>query len=289
MRAIFVGLARDSAAHLPAVLKNIELLAMEFSESAYMFVENDSRDNTKQILSTWGSTRRNVCIVNLDGLMNVKARTIRIEIARNTYREMILSDSFYHGFDCIVVLDLDDINSQPFEVDGFRQAMDFLMKRDDVAAVCSNQRGPYYDLWALRHHELCPTDVWEDVFDSVNADGAAEQASFDRHFKSRQITISEDAAPIQVDSAFGGVGVYRVVDFLKNKSPYVGSKIKRVRSAATKSAGLMRWQMCEHVSFNYGFKALNKAIYIIPAFINLRAHSYIVEPSSYRGLIGEIF
>ena len=52
MSAVFVGLARDCGAVLPANLWRIEEMGRQFRSWSAVVVENDSTDNTKVILDT---------------------------------------------------------------------------------------------------------------------------------------------------------------------------------------------------------------------------------------------
>jgi hypothetical protein len=56
--AVFVGCARDCEAHLDGVLANIRRAAAQFSQVAFIFVENDSVDATATRLRAFGSTQR---------------------------------------------------------------------------------------------------------------------------------------------------------------------------------------------------------------------------------------
>jgi hypothetical protein len=49
-RAVTVGWARDCEIFLPAVLQNIARIANLYSQTAFVFVENDSTDNTRGML-----------------------------------------------------------------------------------------------------------------------------------------------------------------------------------------------------------------------------------------------
>ena len=52
-KIIFTGAVQNAENYLPAVIMNIENLTKLFSEAAYIFIENDSTDNTKKILKDW--------------------------------------------------------------------------------------------------------------------------------------------------------------------------------------------------------------------------------------------
>src|SRR5262245_26517750 len=138
LRAVFVGCARDCSLHLPAVLANIERMAARFADSAYVFIENDSKDATKQLLAEWVRRRRNASVLSLDGLGSEPVRTRRLELARNCYVEAIRADPGLRGFDVILVLDLDDVNSSVLNPEALERALSFLTAERERVAVFAN-------------------------------------------------------------------------------------------------------------------------------------------------------
>jgi hypothetical protein len=66
--AVIVGCARDCAIFLPAVLKNVSTIANLYSQAAFVFVENDSADDTPRILRQWLSKRACSFLICLNGL-----------------------------------------------------------------------------------------------------------------------------------------------------------------------------------------------------------------------------
>lgn len=89
------------------MLKNLDNISKLASEVAYIFIENDSVDTTKTDLRAWGSDKSNFNLVSLDGLSQILVRTVRLEIVRNTYLELIKTDSKLRNFDFVVILDID--------------------------------------------------------------------------------------------------------------------------------------------------------------------------------------
>ena len=52
-KAVFTGCVRNCEHWLPKVLINIEKYSSYFSKSHFIFIENDSTDNTKEILDEY--------------------------------------------------------------------------------------------------------------------------------------------------------------------------------------------------------------------------------------------
>jgi hypothetical protein len=247
-------------------------MAQLFKESAYIFVENDSRDSSKEQLQSWCANKENARIVSLDGLAAVcSEHTVRIATARNEYLKIVKSE--YKNFDYMIVLDCDNVSVQTIEGDLIRRAIEFLDREPQSAAVFSNSKGHYYDLWALRHNALCPDDVWEAVCDFALNKAASDNEAYEAVFRKRLFQMDSNEASVEVESAFGGLGIYKITSVLRNDSIYVGSKRKVVPNSFITSsnvAGTMEvgWQLCEHVSFNAGFKANGEKLFILPYLIN---------------------
>lgn len=267
-KIVFIGLVQNCAQFLPAVLRNIENMSSLASESAFLFLENDSTDNSKAVLNNWGNGRANFTLLNFDGLNQLGVRTVKLEILRNAYVEYLRSNKKLHDFDFVVMVDMDDVGTWPIDLNELKKAMEHLESDSRNAAVFANQLGIYYDVWALRHKELCPGDAWEEVIDYKNAHPTlSDEEVFNQTFKKRIHSISSTDAPIEVDSAFGGLGIYKLSYILKNPNPYLGSTLKSLPSTDG-SFKISRRQYCEHVHFHAGIRHLGGKLIIWPALIN---------------------
>ena len=267
-KILFIGLAQNCAQHLPTVLRNIENMATLAAESAFLFLENDSTDNTKAILNGWGTGRPNFTLLNFDGLNGVAVRTVKLEILRNAYVECLRTYKNLKDFDLVVLIDMDDAGTWPIDLTEMAKAIHYLQADPQRAAIFANQIGSYYDVWALRHKEFCPGDAWEEVIDyKASHPTVTDEEAFNQTFKKRIHTFLPTAEPFEVDSAFGGLGIYRMSYILKNPNPYLGSKIK---SLPTPNGifKVSRRQFCEHVHFHAGIRTLGGKLFIWPALIN---------------------
>src|SRR5579872_5449996 len=160
-RALFVACARNCASWLPRALNNFERMAEIYSAAAFLFFENDSTDSTKEILQAWCSSAADRRLMTFDGLAKCcPVRTLRLAMLRNRHLALLREEcsDFEH---LVVVVDCDDVNAGDFDADAFRRAVEFLESDDRHAGIFAAQDGLYYDLWALRHPELCPGDLWE--------------------------------------------------------------------------------------------------------------------------------
>ena len=284
LKIVFAGTAQNCSAYLPKTLNNIEDITSLCLESGYVFIENDSSDNTKDILQNWGNNRSNFHLINLDGLNQTPIRTLRLELARNTYLEFIKNHPILRNYDFLIVLDMDDVGAYAVNLQVIRAGIDFLQSSSDIAAIFANQNGTYNDMWALRHTSLCPNDPWEEVLDYSIAYGCSDEESFGRTFFNRICAFDPNLPPIEVNSAFGGIGIYKMGFVIRNPNPYLGSKIK-ILSDGTKSIHVARWQVCEHVHFHRGIRAQNGKLFIFPRLLTGKNDGLTFPPSAFRHML----
>jgi Glycosyl transferase family 2 len=280
--AVFVGCAKDCAKQLRGVCENIDRLAGLFSRSAFVFVENDSTDGTKDVLQAWVRGHPTARLITRDGLAaSCRVRTIRLAKLRNAYLRHVRYKA--RGFDYLIVLDCDEANEMPISCTSFTRAVEFLAQDSRRAAVFANQLGTYYDMWALRHSQLCPNDIWEEALDHIIRFGASDAAAHRETLGKRAFTLDPNEQPFQVESAFGGLGIYKVSSVLRNSARYWGYKRKVL--ASRKGPTEFGLQVCEHVSFNEGFRHNGEQLFILPFLINRECRELQFPPSGYRSII----
>jgi hypothetical protein len=284
LKVVFAACMRDCAIWLPSVLRNIEQLSSLFDEAAYIFIENDSKDASKQITADWCNKRSNAHLISLDGLSSRQpVRTIRLADARREYIAAL--KTHFSDYSYLIVIDCDEVNSSPIDTQSVSRAVSFLESKISCAGVFSNQIGPYYDLWALRHRERCPRDVWEEVLDCATSLQLSDEEAFNRIFSRRVFSLPLNAEPLEVDSAFGGLGIYKISSVLRNRRDFIGFKKKQIFTGSTYIE--IGWQVCEHVSFNGGFREQDERLFILPYLVNDQATGghFQFPPSSFRGMM----
>lgn len=280
-KIVFAGVVQNASHFLPAILNNIERISSLASEAGYVFVENDSTDGTKLDLQNWGLTKENFQLISLDGLNQITARTVRLELLRNTYIEFIRQSPKLSKFEYLVIMDMDDIGVYPIDEAVFSEALNFLESAPIRAAVFANQLGTYYDMWALRSNELCPNDIWEEVLDYAHEYKVTDEEAFAETFAKKILTINPKNKHISVDSAFGGFGIYKMKFINANQNPYIGSKVKILRDESGQPV-VLRTQICEHVHFHLGIRACGGEMYIFPSLINGKNFGVTFPPSAFR-------
>jgi hypothetical protein len=236
------------------------------------------------MLKDWGGSKSNFHFISFDGMKAIPARTVRLEMIRNAYIETIRHYAELRDFDYLVVLDMDDVGMHLIDVQDLSSVIEFLNASATRAAVFANQRGIYYDMWALRHPTQCPGDIWEDVLDYVIKHKCSDEVAFAETFGKRIFSIEESLEPIKVDSAFGGFGIYKMKYVLNNPNPYLGSKTKIVPLDDGNSC-YAKWQICEHVHFHAGIKSQGGEMFIYPKLINGVNSGMRFPPSAFRGML----
>lgn len=253
--AIFAGCARNCGLYLGQVLANVERMAALYAKAVFVFVENDSEDDSKILLLKWLNSRANGTLLDLDGLAVTEPnRTSRLAYARNAYLDFI-RNSPYVDYNELVVLDFDDVNATPLDLVAFAAASDFLQDNVQTAGVFANSKPVYFDIWALRHPTWCPGDCWAEV--RAHRDSWA--GAVERFVYERQIAVDPSLPPIDVASAFGGLGIYRLEKVLPFR--YVG-----VTSDGTEA--------CEHVSLNLQLNRSGR-LFIFPALQNSAPQAHL--------------
>jgi hypothetical protein len=247
-RAVFTGVARDCARHLPRVLENLDRRARIYERSRFVFVVSDCIDDTAKILGAWlRDGDRDGTLIDLGTLVPaLPRRTERIAHARNAGLEAIAGGAAFG--DHLVVVDLDDVLVRPVSGEGFRTAVAWLDGAPSRAAVFANAMPRYYDVWALRHDRWCPGDCWHPIW-GRHAGESFEAAKF-REVFARQIVLPPDLPPVAVRSAFGGLGIYRLPIALQARYGGIDAQGREVS---------------EHVAFNAAIHAAGGTLHIVPA------------------------
>jgi hypothetical protein len=237
---IIVGCARNIEQYLNNTLAKINMLKELFKSTKVIIFENDSTDNTLNILKDW----ENKNIIKLITEKNVPGlRTERLAHARNT----LYNEAMKHNFDLLIVMDLDNVIELLSE-EGILSCFDI---KEDWAMLGGNQLGNYYDVWALRTYDDWMPFDWVECY-------YIEKKSRYYCFLSRLINIPVNSNPIKVKSCFGGIGIYK----------------KKYLDNCTYGNGLQgpknnKYEICEHVTFNECIIKNGGSIYINPKLITM--------------------
>ena len=244
---VVVGCVRNGARTLRRALETLARATEGFANVQFLVIESDSTDSTLAELARLREQSEHFQFISLGALAErIPARTERIAHCRNRYLEELRNNPRYASADYVMVADLDGVNS-----DLRREAVATCWSKDvpwDV--VTANQRDAYYDIWALRHADWCPVDCHSqyarlrEIFERPRALAIA--------IHSRMVRLSPRAAWIEVDSAFGGLAIYR-------REALLAGNYSGVQAGES---------VCEHVPLHAQLRAQGFRIFINPALIN---------------------
>jgi len=223
--------------------------AFQAARQIYWFiVESDSSDKTLEVLTSLERELPNFHFRSLGNLAeSIPKRTARISCCRNACLDELDSNPLYSTIDLVVVADLDGVNNLLTS-----EAVESCFIRSDWDVCTANQRGPYYDIWALRHPIWNANDCLKQ-FEFLRQSGVHGELAAWVSVYGKMITISESADWIPVDSAFGGLGIYR------------RAILSGARYAGTDENGD---EICEHVVLHNQLRAKGARIFINPRLIN---------------------
>lgn len=267
-KVVIVGLVRNCEFSILKEYSRIISACSSLEVVESFFVESDSSDNSLLILQEMRKEFQNFYYVSLGNLVSkIPHRIERIRFCRNEYVKYIREVSKLKSFDYVLVADMDGINSALT-----KHAINSCFLAKDWDGLFSNQLFGVSDLLALRAKNWLEEDYLIELersridlrkaTQSQNFIGKIRQfIRYDRTRKEiiykrmRYVGISRKLIP--VNSAFGGIGLYKTWCFLQ--ADYQEFKPSHE---------------CEHVTFHRKLKSLGAEMYINPRFINSIFNTY---------------
>lgn len=218
MKVVICGLTKDDEPILPLTIARIEKTGCFFRDYRVIVYENDSRDNTLDLLKKWEVTNPKVTIIaeSISGTEIMQwSRTEKLAHFRNRYLQQIKEDKEYATFDFVIVVDMDLKGG--WSNDGI--ATSFARLDWDIVAANSigyhNLRKTYYDMFAL-----LPKNIFKNGF-VYKIFGEGWQ-------------LHRGDPLIRIQSGFGGLALYRKEAIMSRQ--YSGS--------------IEGERVCEHISLN---------------------------------------
>lgn len=216
----------------------------------WLLIESDSDDRSVAELESLSKTIDNFNFITLGVLANqIPIHTERLATCRNKYLSEISNNKKYEQVKFVLMADFDGINNRISA-----QAIASCFERHDWDVCTANQLGPYYDIYALRAENWSPNNCYQHKNYLIKQGWSRRHAHFNAVY-SRMIVIPTDADWIAVDSAFGGLGIYK------------RDVIVNLKYQATDENGVA---ICEHVGFHKAIKNNGYQIFINPRLINAR-------------------
>ena len=262
---VICGVARNCARSIERDIRNLQRAASLFRRVQVLVVESDSSDNTLALLQALSARDPAVRCISLGHLRERHPkRTERIAMARNACLDELAANPLYAAASHMVMVDLDGMCRHLT-----RAALASCWAADAPPwDMCgANQGDYYYDVWTIRHPQWCPGDCWREhelLVPLLGKAAADEVALF-----SRMVHIAPTRPWIEVDSAFGGLAIYR-----------------RASIGAARYVGLDEQgrEVCDHVGLHLAMRAAGRRIFINPALINARSTQHAGRKKFWRTL-----
>jgi hypothetical protein len=235
------------------------------------FVESDSSDKSVDILESLSNRKPRLHFESLGSLETViPDRIERIRFCRNRYIDFIRKNYRNDEIDFVIVADMDGINSAITKF-----SINSCLKNDNWDGLFSNQLFGVSDLLALRAENWVQGDYLFELEQSrVQLRLLPESHKWSwrivqwlRYDRTRKIVIYDrmkcvgmGRKLIPVNSAFGGIGIYKSWCFFS--ADYSNDEPT---------------QECEHVSFHKHLKILGARLYLNPRFVNSIVNTYNIN------------
>ena len=249
---LIAGPARNIAAYINQELEGLYQAMHNFKCIHGLVVESDSDDDTTQQLAALKLRLPNFNYISFGRLIKqIPMRTARLAYARNRIVTEVKDNPRYAKVDFIAMADLDGINRH-ISAQSIAQCWEVAEEWDVITA---NQANTYYDVWTLRHRDWSPVDCMVQMhkLEPILGESAAQNLAV----QAKQVHLSTNQGMIEVDSAFGGLGIYRRAAFLAGR--YSG-----VNTAEQEES--------DHIAFHADLRKQGYRIYINSALINSSHH-----------------
>ncbi len=264
-KILVVGLARNCAGSICEVTSALKRSFAAASDVKMLVIESDSSDCTVELLDGLQEKDPSFSYASLGCLSQCfPKRTERLAICRNKYLDIIRSSPEYSGLDYVVVADLDGMNLPLTS-----GAVESCWTSHEWDVCAANQAGPYYDIWALRHPIWCPSDALEQSR-MLQRYGLSEYAATYACVTSKMVRIPVDHDWIEVESAFGGLALYKASSLMSGS--YIG-------------LNSLGDEMCEHVSLHRAIRSAGGRIFINPRLVNHGTSEHVTNASVGRLLV----
>ncbi|MDB9772158.1 hypothetical protein OAC11_05085 [Alphaproteobacteria bacterium] len=254
---LIVGTVRNCQSTITSEVRHLNQVFVGAAQVRWLLVESDSDDNTLDCLS---SLKTEVGLFDYLAMGRLKdqfpERARRIAVCRDAYVKEIQRRPEYSEVDYVVVADLDGMCR-----DLTAESVESCWSRNDWLACFGNQPKGYYDLWALRHESWSPKDPFRTYRELVTL-GVKPAIAYKTSVIDKILKIETNIPWIAVESAFGGLGIYRIEAF---------------KHADYSVDGEYPADTCEHTTFNRKLGVSSSKLYINPSLVNIQYSNHVTQ------------
>jgi hypothetical protein len=209
LNVIIYGTIRDIEEHFTKSFANIYLLCKLFNKVYIIIFENDSSDNTRNLLTSW-SKFNNVNITKHIILENnltnkIPLRATRLAYCRNKILNHIFENNLDKTYQYAIHCDLDD-RFWSLDYESICNCFQYELNTWD-AMFPINKNYSYYDYWALRCNQ-----TWfnKNIF-SCQIENNDNYNQYENHISEFSSFLKNNKnSLINVNSAFNGIGIYKL-------------------------------------------------------------------------------
>lgn len=244
-KIVITGLCRNAAAHIGKNLQIAIMIGSFFQEYKIVVYENDSTDNTREILDRYAQSNKNIIVIGKDigaepSLGRGPFHHLRFErmaYYRNQYLKYIRQH--FNNYDYMMVIDWDMNGST--DIDGIMNTIGRDHESSDVEWGAIGTSGKVY-IYGTLGLFLMNYDMIALRFHHVNYDkmSVLKHVIYNVFYQQFHRLFYNDLEP--VESTFHGIIIYKM-------------------SCIPKDAQYTSEFGCEHISFN---KQITKPIFINP-------------------------
>ena len=266
MKILIVGTVRNCEKTLKDSINYLDNAFKFVSKIEYLIIESDSQDNTLECLNLIKNSKQNFNFKSFGKLRtSIPERTKRIAFCRNEYLKYLRSEK-YSAVQYLVVADFDGVLNAINE-----SAVKSSFKNLDWDVCTANCSDYYYDIYALRHPYWSPNDCLIAAKENERI-GFNKYQSISYSVYSRMIKLNKYSSFIEVDSAFGGLAIYK-----KSSIPENAKYISEDKNNNP---------ICEHVPFHYSIKESGGKVFINPKMIIGKApHEHVKFKKNFGKII----
>ncbi len=248
MKAVFASCVLNAEKCIGAAQYYIKSIAACFDEVRFLFVDGGSTDGTRDaLLSAFGcgntvildshAAEQRIARKGSGLRLTAGYKAERLAVARQMYLDAVRRAVVSEEYRFLVVFDLDEVLFYPVCRRSIERAVRLLLD-GGCWGVFANSAPLYYDVWALRAKGWSEDDCWERVW--RESGGNWNEGLARKYVGMRQRALPVTSDPFVVESAFGGIGIYR------SDIACLGSY------EVTERQG---WVECEHVAFHRSVRA----------------------------------
>jgi hypothetical protein len=223
LNIIIYGTIRDIEEHFLKSFSNIELLCNFFNNALIIIFENDSLDNTRNLLKSWASftnpnIKKHIILENnLDEIYSLRAH--RLAYCRNKILDYIFDNNLDNNYQYAIHCDLDD-RFWCLDYDSICSCFQYDLNSWD--AMFTVNKNYYYDFWALRCNE-----TWfnKNIFSCEFS--IDDNKEYEKHVPEFMNFLNNNKNNlISVQSAFNGLGIYKLssIKYSRYSADYVCNK-----------------------------------------------------------------